>query len=187
MLLGDNPASHVAASLEVLLYGMMCYPERVNPLTLRTLSQAVDFLSTLWEREMHLQPLDLQNSHVLIVEDEPSARDLIVAAMQMVGLNADGLETPGASLAVLSTQPFDLIFMDVNLPEMNGFEVCKKLRALSLHERTPVIFLTGMASFQNRVQSSLCGGNDFVGKPFNLAELGVKALIWLIRGRLGLS
>ena len=186
-LLGENPMAHLASALEVLVYGLECYPERINPLTLRTLGQAVDFLATLWEMEAYTQPLDLQHSQVLIVEDEAGARELIIAAMQLVGLNADGLETPGASLAVLSTHPCDLIFLDVNLPEMNGFEVCTKVLAFSLHERTPIIFLTGMTSFHNRVQSSLSGGNDFVGKPFNVAELGVKALIWLLRGRLGLN
>lgn len=186
-LFGENPMAHLATALEVLVYGLECYPERINPLTLRTMGQATDFLVTLWEMEAHTQPLDLQQSQVLIVEDEAGARELIIAAMQMVGLNADGLETPGASLAVLSTHPCDLIFLDVNLPEMNGFEVCTKVRALSLHERTPIIFLTGMTSFHNRVQSSLSGGNDFVGKPFNVAELGVKALIWLLRGRFGLN
>jgi hypothetical protein len=43
-----------------------------------------------------------------------------------------------------------------------------------------------MTTFQNRAQSSLSGGNDFIGKPFHILELGVKALIWLFRGRLGL-
>jgi len=87
----------------------------------------------------------------------------------------------------LSSQPCDLIFLDINLPEMNGFELCTKLRAMPLHEKTPIVFLTGMNSFQNRVQSNLSGGNDFVGKPFNVAELGVKALIWVLRGQFGLN
>ena len=121
------------------------------------------------------------------MKDEASARDMITAAMGLVDLQADGLDDPATSLAVLSAQPCDLIFLDINLPDMNGFEVCTKIRALPFHERTPIIFLTGMNSFQNRVQSSLSGGNDFVGKPFNMAELGVKALIWLYRGRMGLN
>ena len=61
---------------------------------------------------------------------------------------------------MLSAEACDLIFLDINLPEMNGFELCSKVRALPLHERTPIVFLTGMASFQNRVQSSLSGGNE---------------------------
>ncbi len=46
-------------------------------------------------------------------------------------------------------------------------------------------FVTGMATFQNRVQSSLSGGSDFVGKPFSIPELGLKALIWVFKGQLG--
>ena len=69
---------------------------------------------------------------------------------------------------------------------MSGFDVCSKTRAFSLHKKTPVIFITGLATFQNRVQSSLSGGNDFIAKPFNVRELGVKALMWIFKGQLGL-
>lgn len=183
-LLGQNAAVHVANAVEVLLNGLEAFPERMNPVTLRTLGQACDFLAVLMEKEAYQHPLDLSDAHIMIVEDESGAREMISAAMSMVGLNSDGLETPCASLAVLSAHPCDLIFLDVNLPEMDGFELCTKLRQIPMHERTPILFLTGFASFQNRVQSNLSGGNDFISKPFNLAELGVKALLWVIKGRL---
>jgi DNA-binding response OmpR family regulator len=109
-----------------------------------------------------------------------------MAAMRMANLKSMAADTPSTSLSALGVQGFDLIFLDVGLPEMNGFELCAKIRALPLHEKTPIIFITGMATFQNRVQSSLSGGNDFVGKPFNISELGLKALIWVFKGQLGL-
>jgi DNA-binding response OmpR family regulator len=68
---------------------------------------------------------------------------------------------------------------------MNGFDLCAKIRALPQHEKTPIVFITGMATFQNRVQSNLAGGNDFIGKPFNISELAVKALIWVFKGHIG--
>jgi len=187
VLLGASALSQVASALEILVFGLFQYPERIEPLTLRTLGQAVDFLAELLASPNAMQTGDLGAAHVMIVEDEANARELIIAAMGLVGLTADGLDSPGASLAVLSSQPCDLIFLDINLPEMNGFELCTKLRAMPLHEKTPIVFLTGMNSFQNRVQSNLSGGNDFVGKPFNVAELGVKALIWVLRGQFGLN
>jgi len=49
----------------------------------------------------------------------------------------------------------------------------------------PIVFLTGMTNFQNRAQSSLSGGNDFIGKPFHPLELGLKALLWINKGHLG--
>jgi CheY-like chemotaxis protein len=69
---------------------------------------------------------------------------------------------------------------------MNGFELCTRIRTLESHKRTPIVFLTGMATFQNKAQASLSGGNDFVGKPFHLPELGLKALIWILKGNLNL-
>ncbi len=162
------------------------FPERLDQLTLRTLGQAVDFLGALLETKHATRTADLKSAHVMIVEDEANARELIIMAMSLVGLDADGLDSPAASLTVLSTQPCDLIFLDINLPEMDGFELCTKLRAMPLHEQTPIVFLTGMNSFKNRVQSNLSGGNDFVGKPFNIAELGLKALIWVLKGHFGM-
>ena len=154
---------------------------------MRTMGQAADFLALLLNDKNHSRVPDFGSARIVIVEDEAAARELIIAAMEMVGLSASGTETPNLGLSMLGAEACDLIFLDINLPEMNGFELCSKVRALPLHERTPIVFLTGMASFQNRVQSSLSGGNDFIGKPFNVAELGVKALIWVMKGRLGLN
>jgi DNA-binding response OmpR family regulator len=104
--------------------------------------------------------------------------------MQMTGLTADSAATPTAALEKLGAQKCDLIFLDVGLPEMNGFDVCTRIRGIEAHEKTPIVFLTGMATFHNRAQASLSGGNDFVGKPFNLAELGIKAMMWIFRAQL---
>ena len=105
--------------------------------------------------------------------------------MRLANLKSMAADNPTTGLAALGVQGFDLIFLDIGLPEMTGFELSAKIRTLPLHEKTPIIFLTGMATFQNRVQSSLSGAQDFIGKPFNLAELGLKALIWVFKGQLG--
>ena len=125
-------------------------------------------------------------ARILVVDDEESARQFIGSAMQLAGLRNDSAETPAEALKKLDGKEFDLIFLDVGLPEMNGFELCSRIRALDAHKQTPIVFLTGMATFQNKAQASLSGGNDFVGKPFNLPELGVKALTWVLRHQLNL-
>ena len=122
-----------------------------------------------------------------MVDDEESARRFIGAALQLVGLKCDSAESPSLAAGKLDGKKADLIFLDVGMPEMNGFDLCAKIRALPLHEKTPIVFITGMATFQNRVQSNLSGGNDFVGKPFNIAELAVKALVWVFKGQLSLA
>ena len=184
-MLGERSIHYLAGQIEALALDLVKMPEQVNPSVLRTLGQALDFLSTLLPEAVRRRLKDPSAAQVLVVDDEEGARKIIMAAMRMANLKSVAADTPTTSLAALGVQGFDLIFLDVGLPEMSGFELCSKIRTLPLHEKTPIVFITGMATFQNRVQSSLSGGNDFVGKPFNLSELGLKALIWIFKGQLG--
>jgi DNA-binding response OmpR family regulator len=72
----------------------------------------------------------------------------------------------------------------VNMPGMDGFELCTQLRQVAHHAATPVVFLTGLATVENRTQSAVAGGTDFIAKPFNLYELTVKALTHILRGQI---
>ncbi len=186
-LLGQRHVFHFGSALEALAHDLVKLPAQSNPSTLRTLGQAVDFLNTLIVEKNRGRTRDPGTAQVLVVDDEDGARRIIMAGTQTVGLKPVAAATPTTALAALSAETFDLIFLDVGMPEMNGFDLCAKIRALPLHEKTPIVFITGMATFQNRVQSNLSGGNDFVGKPFNVAELAVKALIWVFKGHIGLT
>jgi len=186
-LLGQRHIFHFGSALEALAHDLVKLPAQSNPSTLRTLGQAVDFLTTLIADKHRGRTKDPGSAQALVVDDEEGARRIIMAGTQTVGLKPVAAATPTTALAALSAETFDLIFLDVGMPEMNGFDLCAKIRAFPAHEKTPIVFITGMATFQNRVQSNLCGGNDFVGKPFNIAELAVKALMWVFKGHLGLT
>lgn len=185
-LSGEGAMGQLAFAVEALALDISRMPEQSNVSVLRTLSQACDFLAILLQHPERMQLERAGAGKVLIVDDEPSALQLISAAMQFVGLQSATAPAPSAALTTARGEHFDLIFLDVGLPEMNGFDLCTQVRSTPGHYRTPIVFLTGMATFANRAQSSLSGGNDFIGKPFHLLELGVKALIWLQRGRLKL-
>ena len=184
--LGQRPLHYLSAQIEMLAHDLGKYPEQVNPSVLRTLGQSIDFLSSLLPDEVRTRLKDPSAAQVLVVDDEDGARRIIMAAMRLANLKSMAADNPTTGLAALGVQGFDLIFLDIGLPEMTGFELCSKIRALPMHEKTPIVFITGMATFQNRVQSSLSGGNDFVGKPFNIPELGLKALVWIFKGQLGM-
>lgn len=185
-MLGERPLYYLTNQIEMLSHDLGKFPEQTNPSILRTLGQSIDFLSTLLPDDTRHLLKDPGAAQVLVVDDEDGARKIIMAAMRLANLKSMAADTPSTGLSALGVQGFDLIFLDVGLPEMTGFELCTKIRALPMHEKTPIIFITGMATFQNRVQSSLSGGNDFVGKPFSIAELGLKALIWIFKGQLGM-
>ncbi len=182
-LFGRKLLFQMASAVEALVFDLDRLPASVTPSILRTLGQGLDFLATLlvadWTRSK-----TPNSAQIFVVDDDANARQLIMAAVGLVGLSSASAATPAASLGVLGMTPFELIFLDIGLPKMNGFDLCTKVRALPLHAKTPIVFLTGASTFQNRVQSSLCGGNDFVAKPFQLAELGVKALLWILKGQL---
>jgi DNA-binding response OmpR family regulator len=184
-VLNQKPVFQLTSAMEALVFDLYRLPDHANPSIIRTLGQGLDFLANLLSEKNRLRAKDPALAKVLIVDDEEGARQIVMASMQLVNLKPFSAATPSAGLTALAGQEFDLIFLDVGLPEMDGFELCAKVRALPAHKKTPVVFITGMATFQNRVQSSLSGGNDFVGKPFSVPEMALKALIWVFKGQLG--
>ena len=70
------------------------------------------------------------------------------------------------------------------MPGMDGFELCTRLRNLPAHRKTPVVFVTSLSDFETRTSSTMSGGNDFIAKPFLFIELAVKALIFVLRGKI---
>ena len=185
-LLPYKPLAQITAALDMLLCDLNQSPEQINPSILRTLGQALDFLATISKPECLQKLTDPSKASLLVVDDEDGARTFITSALQLAGLKNECAASPDAALDKLCQKKMNLIFLDVGLPDMNGFELCTKVRAIEDYKSTPIVFLTGMATFTNKAKASLSGGNDFVGKPFSLPELGVKALMWLCRGQLAM-
>ena len=184
LMLGLEGIGRLTGALEVLVYDLYSMPEQINPSTVRTISQTIDFLVILFEEKNMRRLRNPSSAEVMVVDDEAPARQMISAAMKLVNLKITCAADPEMALSILGDNLFDLIFLDVNLPQGSGFEICTEIRQLEDHRRTPIVFLTGSNTFQNRAQGSLSGGNDFISKPFNLLELGVKALTWIFKGQL---
>lgn len=176
--------AHLAAALEALLREIYEKPDNINASTLRTVAAAVDFLGLLFERSAHPDKQAVPAANILVVDDEAISRRAIVYALEKAQLQSVSVEDPDTALKLLSEKPFDLVFLDVDMPGMTGYELCSKLRSLPLHKKTPVVFVTGLSDFDNRANSMMAGGNDFIGKPFLFIELTVKALIHVLRGKL---
>ena len=89
-----------------------------------------------------------------------------------------------AALVHVAEKAYDVIFLDVHMPGMDGFELCTKIRASDLNRATPVVFVTGQSDFDSRAKSVLSGGNDLMGKPFLIFEVAVKALTLALQSRI---
>lgn len=110
----------------------------------------------------------LRQQNILVVEDEPSIRENIVYALETEGFAVAASGTCGEALARMAEGAFDLVLLDVGLPDGSGFEVCKRIRSAST---VPVIFLTARSGELDRVVGLEIGGDDYVVKPFSPREL----------------
>lgn len=106
---------------------------------------------------------------ILVVDDEDALRTVLSAELNSegydVGTAADGVE----ALAELQKAKFDLVLLDIKMPNMNGFEVLKIIK--EKYAGTKVIMLTGFADLKNAIESKKLGAEDFVSKPYDLVDL----------------
>ncbi|MEO0509015.1 MAG: two-component system response regulator CreB [Verrucomicrobiota bacterium] len=125
--------------------------------------------------------LSNHTSRVLVVEDEPSIRDSVVYALESEGFAVDWEGAGGDALKRLDEVDYALIVLDVGLPDMSGFDVCRELRKSM---QVPVIFLTARASEVDRVVGLEIGADDYVSKPFSPRELSARVRANIRRAQL---
>jgi len=105
---------------------------------------------------------------ILLVEDERSIAETIQTYLELHKFKVSWCSLGNAALAEIQKQNFDLIILDVGLPDLSGFSVCKELRSFC---QTPVLFLTARASESDRIVAFEFGADDFLAKPFSQHEL----------------
>lgn len=108
---------------------------------------------------------------VLVMAEDESTRDGIVEALRSSGLDVVDRGTGKGGLDMARSLGPDLLVCDMDLPDMDGFEVCKRLRRDPLTERIPVVMVSGRATEMDRVLALELGADDFVAKPFSAREL----------------
>jgi DNA-binding response OmpR family regulator len=175
--------AQLSDALEALIKELHDKPANINTSTLRTVATAVDFLGVLFGQTDQPQK-EFRPTDILVVDDDPIARRAITHALEKAKLTSVSVEDPNEAHKLISENSYDLIFLDVDMPSMNGFELCTKLRSMPKHKKTPVVFVTSLNDLENRASSMMSGGNDFIGKPFLMTELAVKGLLYVLRSKL---
>lgn len=119
------------------------------------------------------------SNRILVVEDEVSISDVVATALRyqghMVTQAANGLD----GLALAQSSAFDLVILDVMLPGMNGFDVCRRMREND--HFVPVLFLTARTDVRDRIDGFVVGGDDYLTKPFSVDELMLRVAAILRR------
>jgi two-component system, OmpR family, response regulator len=110
---------------------------------------------------------------VLVVDDEPSIVDSVATVLRYEGFEVDVAPTGRSALARAQEDRYDLVVLDVMLPDLDGLEVTRRLRQDGVD--IPVLFLTAKADVEDRVAGLSIGGDDYVTKPFSLIEIVARA------------
>jgi len=179
-----HPAFQMGVALEGLLRKLLEDQKNYSESAVTTAVAAVDLLRDLCAPGMVTDLATHPPVEILVVDDDVISRRAIAVALQLVFEKPEAVGSGEAALAVTAEKAFDVIFMDVVMPGMDGFAVCAKIRECKLNHNTPVVFVTGQSDYAARAQMTQSGGSDLMGKPFLASEITVKALTFAMRGRL---
>ena len=125
----------------------------------------------------------MADAKILVADDEEYIRDLVSSALRIAGFESMTVNDGSNALAAVTTHRPDLLILDVGMPGIDGFEVCRRLRADG--DATPVVFLTARDANEDKVSGFTKGGDDYLTKPFSLEELiaRVRAVLRRTQGK----
>ena len=106
---------------------------------------------------------------ILVVDDEPMIRDLLSQALSIMGHRVETCSSGRKAVEIVEAENFDLVMLDVGLPDINGFEAMASIKAKS--PQTPVILISGDAADQSRAEALAKGASAYVVKPIRLEDL----------------
>jgi CheY-like chemotaxis protein len=113
----------------------------------------------------------IKSPDILVVDDNLSILQLLTSMLKPAGFSIRTALNGAMALQEAWQQPPDLILLDINLPGMDGYEVCKCLKANTVLQNIPILFITGINDDQGLVKALQCGGVDYITKPFNFEDV----------------
>jgi DNA-binding response OmpR family regulator len=120
---------------------------------------------------MSEQTANSNRGRVMVIDDNPQVRSAVTRFLKLHGLTVDSAADGRSALNMLAELPADFILCDVDMPGMNGFEVCRKLKADPANAFTPIIMLTALDSADDRIRGAEAGCDGYLAKPVPPAEL----------------
>jgi DNA-binding response OmpR family regulator len=112
------------------------------------------------------------DANVLVVDDDPTVAEVVVTYLERAGFTVRTATDGTAALSAVESAPPDLVVLDLMLPDLDGLEVCRRIRATS---QTPIIMLTALGDEVDRILGLEVGADDYVTKPFSPRELVLRA------------
>lgn len=181
---GLRPVLLLASALQGLLKQLSTKATNITPSALRTAAAAIDMIDYLTNHPVRSDLVTEPPIRLLVVDDEPISRGVLSSALRKIFGEPDLSPDGKTALVLAEKRHYDLILLDVEMPGLDGFEVCSKIHETAQNFTTPVVFITGHSDFDSRAKSAVAGAHDLMGKPFLAFEITVKALTLVLRTRL---
>jgi two-component system alkaline phosphatase synthesis response regulator PhoP len=126
-------------------------------------------------------------SRILIVEDDPDIAELVARYLDKAGFTAERAASGRDALQAIAARPPDLLILDLMLPQVDGLEICRRVRASEATASLPIIMLTARAEESERIVGLELGADDYLAKPFSPSELVARVRALLRRAQRGAS
>jgi two-component system copper resistance phosphate regulon response regulator CusR len=121
----------------------------------------------------------MEEERILIVEDEPKIADTLKLGLEENGYHAEVAYDGKVAHEMFRTRQYDLIILDINLPSINGYDLCQYYRSINPH--VPIIMLTSLIGLNDKIRGYDAGADDYIVKPFEFKELFLKVRVFLKR------
>ena len=182
-----RPVWQLTSALELLVQRLVDKAKDATPSTLRTVASAIDLLAELSVPGVRPDLIINPPIAVLAVDDDPLCLRAVMFALQKAEMTPDTAPTGEKAVELAAEKYYDVIFMDIKMPGIDGLEACTQIHKGTRNKATPVVFVTVQSDFHTRAKSTLAGGTDLMAKPFLMFEITVKALTFSMRKRLQLA
>ena len=120
---------------------------------------------------MPAAPFPISTGRVLLVEDEKSIRELVAQQLRRVGYDCEAVADGREGLALSLSRPFDVVVLDLMLPNVDGITICRTIREQGVNPHVPILMLTAKRAESDKVLGFESGADDYVTKPFGVLEL----------------
>lgn len=179
-----RPVWLMSCGLSGLLQQLSTTATDLNPSIMRTTASALNLLEDLSVPGIDSDLATRTRVQLLAVDDNAVCRAALSLALKKAFHEPDVASGGKAALALAEKNIYDAIFLDIEMPGMDGFELCTKIHETALNQKTPIVFVTSHGDFESRAKSSQVGGQSLIAKPYRSFEITVKALTLTLRGRL---
>jgi DNA-binding response OmpR family regulator/chromosome segregation ATPase len=183
-ILAGRYMARPAATLQSLLYALREKPRYATESSVRTISLAVEVIGLLCRNNAAGYGSQLSEFTAVVADDELTSRSVVGSALRSMGFKLNNFVDPTQALRHLQSHSTDLVLLKVGMREMGGFDLCKKLRSLPVHRKTPAILVGDTNDFESSKRAASCGESDLIITPFIFIELSLKAICLVLKNRL---